>query len=374
MGSGTRRSRAWIIPVAIALAWPGWAWAQPPTPSSVSPTATGRTDEGSLFPAGSFDEPTILPPTFAPASPPRVPMGPWEVMRESLFGEASPDDWKPLSLGTFFSEGWDEPFTWAPNGTNGAPKQNWDATPAGIFGRYATLDVYYTNGLQSVPGLFLPTNAAFVPVHPRTTGNQYVAYTTLLMPLSSRLQFMMGTTLISDNKSSPDGNYVGNWGDIGIEARFHLIEQRDFSMVAFLGERIPTGKSVNGNDINFVSPGLEFWWNFASEWVLRGGTSINILTGRKSATTVYANQLAIGRYLTTEDARFFKQAVVHFTFSAMSDVSGGDGHITDVYAFPGVRFGLGDDQKWFVMGGLQVPLTGPRPFIWQPQFSLTRLY
>lgn len=301
-------------------------------------------------------------------------MGPLEVIRESLVGPASPDDWMPLTLGTFFSEGWDQPFTRAPEGTRGAPKQNWDATPSGIFGRYATLDFFYTNDLQPVPGLFLPTNAPFVPVHPRTTGSQYGLYSTFLLPLSARFQLMLGTTFLSDNKSSPDGNYVGNWGDTGIAARFHLIEQRDFSMVAFLDERIPTGKSVNGNDINLVTPGLEFWWNFAPQWVLRGGTAINILTGRKSATSSFSNQLSIGRYLTTRDARFFKELVVHATFSAMSDVSGGDGYLTDVYVFPGARFGLGNDQRWYVMGGLQVPLAGPRPFTWQPQFSLTWVY
>ena len=64
---------------------------------------------------------------------------------------------------------------------------------------------------------------------------------------------MPGTTFISDNTSSPGGHYVANWGDTGVQVRFHLIEQRNFSVVAFLGERIPTGKSVNGNDINLVT-------------------------------------------------------------------------------------------------------------------------
>ncbi|MGP0062890.1 MAG: hypothetical protein ACLQGP_04710 [Isosphaeraceae bacterium] len=361
--------------MAIAIAWPGPIQAQP---AGAPATPLAPAAEGTLLPSVSFDdtfeEPAFPPPTFDPASPPRVVMGPLEVMRESIFGPASPEDWKPLTLGTFFSEGWDEPFTRAPAGTNGAPKQNWDATPSGIFGRYATLDFYYTNALQPVPGLFLPTTALFVTVHPRTNGNQYALYSTFLLPLSARLQLMPGTTFISDNTSSPGGHYVANWGDTGVQVRFHLIEQRNFSVVAFLGERIPTGKSVNGNDINLVTPGLESWWNFAPQWVLRGGSAINILTGRKSATSVYANQLSIGRYLTTRDARFFKETVVHATFSAMSDISGGDGHITDVYVFPGVRFGLGNDQTWYVMGRLQVPLTGPRPFTWQPQFSPTRLY
>ena len=70
---------------------------------------------------------------------------------------------------------------------------------------------------------------------------------------------LLGTVFIDSRKSSPAGGYVGNWGDTGIQARFHLIEQRNFSMVASLVERIPTGKSLNGSDINYISPGLELW-------------------------------------------------------------------------------------------------------------------
>ena len=374
-------STASVIAMAIVFAWPVSARAQPPDrPDASNPAPAARGVGGALIPAdaidGAFEEPQIPPPPFSfdATSPPRVVLGPLEVMRESIFGRASRKGWKPLSLWTFFSEGWDEPFARSPDGTNGAPKQNWISTPAGIFGRYGTLDFFDANDLKPVAGLLLPTNFPFVPVHPRTTGNQYAGLTSLLVPLSMRLQLLLGTTYISDNKSSPDGNYVGNWGDTSVQGRFRLIEQRDFTMVAYLGERIPTGKSVNGNDINLISVGAEFWWNFAPQWVLRGGTGINILTGRKSATSVYANQLSIGRYLTTKDARFLKELALYATFSAMSDVSGGDHFLSDAYVLPGMRFGLGKDQKWYALGGIQVPLSGPRPFSWQPQFTLTRYY
>ena len=69
------------------------------------------------------------------------------------------------------------------------------------------------------------------------------------------MELVLGTVFIDSRKSSPAGGYVGNWGDTGIQARFHLIEQRNFSLVAYVGERIPTGKSVNGSDINYVTPG-----------------------------------------------------------------------------------------------------------------------
>ncbi len=86
------------------------------------------------------------------------------------------------------------------------------------------------------------------------------------------------------------------------------------------------------------------------------------------------NQLAIGRYLTTSDARFFKEMEVHVTVNVISDISGTYGHVNDVYLFPGTRFGLDNQQKWYAMAGVQVPVTGPQPFGWQMLFAISRTY
>ena len=372
--------------MAFALALGGPAGAAGPGPAGSSPpdgpapapsTSTGPKGDGATALAGLFDGETptaIVPapaPEFAPASMPKIVMGPLDVIRESLFGAASEEDWKPLTLGTFFSEGWDQPYTNAPEGTNGAPKQNWIGSPAGVFGRFATVDFFYTNHLNNVPGLFLTANAPFMPVHTFTTGNQYAGYTTILLPLNSRMELLLGTVFIDSRKSSPAGGYVGNWGDTGVQARFHFIDQRNFSLIGIIGNRIPTGKSVNGSGIDYVTPGLEFWWNFAPKWVARGGTSINILTGRKSATSVYVNQLSVGRYFTTKDAAFFKQLEVHLTATVLSDISGGAGFVDDIYLFPGFRFSLDKKDKLAVLGGAQVPVSGPQAYAWQPQASLT---
>ena len=350
----------------VTASGPGPARAQVSTPA-VPATSTSPMAMPNLAPIGESE-------VFAVPVAPKVQLTAGEVIRESIFGAADKKDWKPLTLGTFFSEGWDTPFTNAPEGTNLAPKQNWIGTPAGVFGRFATLDTFYTNHLNNVPGLFLSPNAPFMPVHTFTTGNQNTGFATILIPLNARLELLLGTVFIASNKSSPAGGYSGNWGDTGIQARFHLIDQRDFSLVALVGERIPTGKTINGSGINYVTPGLEFWWNFAPHWVVRGGTSINILTGRKTATSVLVNQLSVGRYLTTKDANVFKELEVHLTVNALSDVSGGAGGVNDIYLFPGFRFGLGQGEKWYALGGVQVPVSGPQAYDWQPQASLTRNY
>jgi hypothetical protein len=380
--------KACVAAMAFAFIFTLPAGAEPP--GSLLTTPPNAEEPARVVPSGAATDRSISPARyFAGESEwslaghdtalelrksPTMVMGPLEIVHESLCGPASQEDWKPLELSTFFSEGWDRPFVNAPAGTNDAPKQNWIGAPAGIFGRFATLDFFYTNHLNNVSGLFLTSNAPFMPVHTSTTGNQYAGYATVLLPLNSRVELMMGTVFIDSRKSSSDGGYVGNWGDIGVQARFHLIEQRNFSLVGVIGERIPTGKSVNGSGINFVSPGLEFWWNFAPRWVARGGTSINILTGRKTATSVYVNQLSVGRYLTSKDAIYLKELEVHMTTTVLSDVAGGKGFVDDIYLFPGLRFGLDKDHKWYILGGVQVPVSGPQPYGWQPQCSVTRIY
>jgi hypothetical protein len=52
---------------------------------------------------------------------PRISCGPLELIRESILGPAPEENWKPIHLLTFFTEGWDEPFANAPEGTRLAP-------------------------------------------------------------------------------------------------------------------------------------------------------------------------------------------------------------------------------------------------------------
>ncbi|MGC8638818.1 MAG: hypothetical protein ACP5XB_02935 [Isosphaeraceae bacterium] len=358
---------------------------------STSPSAPASAGSPTGEPASPLadvvfnDVPDLEGPESAPSAAPRrfpsVPaiqpnssaMGPLAVIKESLFGAASKDDWQPLSLSTFFSEGWDQPFVRSPKGTNQAPKQNWFGAADGVFVRLNSLSFFFTNNLGSQPGLLLAP-FPWAPVKSATAGNEYFATYNLYMPLNRRLELLVAIPFIASNLSSPTGHYVGNFGDLTFSERFRLVDRRNFSMQALLTERTPTGKTVNGNDITFITPALEFWWNFAPRWVVRGGTGINIDTGRTSATSTYFTNLAVGRYLTTRDARVCKSLAAHVVVSTLTDVLGRKGYITDVYVSPGIRFSLDRELKWSVIGGVEVPVTGPQPFVWQPGFALVYAY
>lgn len=280
-----------------------------------------------------------------------------------------------MTLSTFFTEGWDKPFVNAPEGTNGAPKQFWVNAPAGVFGRYMFADFFYTNGLRDVPGLLL-NGEPWSPVHPKhTTGNQYTGAYSIFVPLNARMEIQIIAPFINSNQVGTSGAYQGNFGDLAFQARFHLIEHRNFSVVGFIGERTPTGNFVNGNNINFVSPSLEAWWNFAPKWVVRAGTGINIRTNHvNEIADIYFNKLSFGRYVTGKDAAIFKDLAIYGTATVLTDVTGQASHVTDLYVGPGIRFGMGKEQKLAISCAVQAPVTGPQTYAWQPSFSAIMKY
>ncbi len=378
--------KARIIPVGLvvllmATASSTTTWAQGMAPSDASePAAVADSEPRPSYVSAIGDQVAGSEPTASTAPgpsaegwelpPARVMMGPLDVISESIFGEASAEEWQPLSLSTFFSEGWDRPWVRSPVGTRGGLKQNWFGAADATFVRLSSINFFNVIGMTTNYGLLL-TPLPWAPAKPTAIGNEYWASYNLYLPLNQRLELLVVVPFIASNANGA-GNYVGNFGDLTLSERFRLIEQRNFTLLALLTERMPTGQTVNGNDINFITPSLDFWWNFAQKWVVRGSTGMNIDTGRHSATSVYFNNLAIGRYLTNRDARVFKELAAHLSVTTLSDLLGRKGYITDVYIAPGFRFGLDRELKWSVLGAALFPVSGPHPYAWQPMFSLVR--
>jgi hypothetical protein len=67
-----------------------------------------------------------------------------DLIRESMFAKRD-DLWRPLPLRTFFSEGWNEPWSASPRSSTGAPRQAWINAFDGVFYRlYLFSFSYYT--------------------------------------------------------------------------------------------------------------------------------------------------------------------------------------------------------------------------------------
>ncbi len=138
----------------------------------------------------------------------RVVMGPIDVIAESIFGEASVDEWQPLSLSTFFSQGWDQPWVRSPEGTNGAPKQPWFGAADAVFARLNSLNFFYTNGMTANNGLLL-TPLSWAPAKPKTSGNEYWASYNLYLPLNQPLELLVVVPFVASNPNSAGHYGVG---------------------------------------------------------------------------------------------------------------------------------------------------------------------
>ncbi len=362
--------------LALFLA-PTSSEAQDPAPSlprTYSDVTGSRPDP--LDPSGRLVQaPAMFPaPSFAPEGyPVRVQMSPWEVMKESVFGEASQDHWEPLSLRTFFSEGWDKPYYQSPE-ADGATKQFWLGSAPGSFGRLAFAQFDYTQGLTANPGLFQFLDF-WSPVKPMVRGDTYFGAVSILTPLNQRLAVRLTLPYITANQAGMDTpGYTSSVGDLTVDFWFRLIEQRKFSMIAVLSERIPTGSDRNGNGLNYVHPALQFWWNFAPKWVARGQTGISINTGTPSASSVYFNDLTLGRYFTDKDATCLKNLAIYFDTTTLSDTTGQSDHVTNVYLKPGFSFSFGEKANWSCTGVFAISVAGPQPWAWQPNIAIVRQF
>jgi len=128
------------------------------TGASASSSVGDAAPRPAVAPSGVFgsEEPGVFIPA-APGStahlpdvlPARIEMGPLDVIYESILGAASKDEWQPLGLATFFTEGWDRAYVNAPEGTNEAPKQNWFGSADGVFGRLNSLNFFFTDHMTS---------------------------------------------------------------------------------------------------------------------------------------------------------------------------------------------------------------------------------
>ncbi len=155
-----------------------------------------------------------------------------DVISESIFGDIySPEalaHWTPLPLGTFFTEGWDQPYVVSTAGSGGAPRQAWIGAFGGNFFRAWYFAFAYAQDVKH-------------------NGNQYLGQYEIFVALNRRFEFGFLYNCILSNKGGTSNTYHGNIGDTFITGRFQLMESKDLSQVFQLGVTAPTGAQENGN-------------------------------------------------------------------------------------------------------------------------------
>ncbi len=358
-GSQTLRLRGGRYAAALVLSlstFAGRARAQDPSPP-LPPTGMPSQSLADLVDSASPPETIAWPmsapqPSYdpgvgmAPAAP-RVVMGPFETITESVFCTPDPDTWRPLPCSTLFSEGWNEAWVPSPNGSGGAPRQGWINAADGNMYR-----------------LWFFTFAQAFNQGPK--GNAYLGAYTLYTPLSRRLLLITNIPFVLRNNAgsglpiiSPTGMTQPTkdhttFGDISFTPRVLLHETQDWSFTAETAVLIPTGNQPLAGKTALV-PNVSFWNNFAGRWVIRGGIGDYIPLGGGGSDSLIS-QLAIGQTLTDHDVPLFGD----FTWyvSTVVNTPLRDGQHTSVTLTPGIRTHLGRD--WYFLAGLPTPLTTQR--------------
>ncbi len=283
------------------------------------------------------------------------PSGFFGVIGKSLAGDVyEPSRWHALGLGTFFTDGWDEAWASGPNGEGGAPRQGWLNAQDGVFYR-----------------LFLFT---FNWAH-QDSNDSYAGGLTAYTPFNRRFQLRWDVPFFVSSPQ-PGSDRETGFGDFQVTPRFLLSETQNFSQSLDLTFRTPTGSERTGNGIGAFSPVYNFWWNAVGGLVLRGGIGGFIPFEGETRESFIAN-LAAGYYFTRHDLLPIGD-LVWYVSTNLNQLTDGEvagtqvPNNTTVTFTPGFRTHLG--ANFYLLGGVEVPATNPKPFDYQVLAALMKVW
>src|SRR5262245_27774803 len=295
----------------------------------------------------------VLTASPALAQPPRpATTGFLDTVGQSLFGDvyAEPSRWQPLSAGTFFSEGWNRPWASPPAGTGGAPRQGWLNAFDGVFYRLAIATGGYAHDFVD-------------------NGNRYTGGLTVYALFNARFEVRLDVPFVVSNRSGFDNDYHTNFGDLQITPRVLITETRDFTQSFNVTFRMPTGSEDNFQHFAAATPTWEFWWNPWSTLVLRGGAGFFVpFTASDRTRNLFLGNIAAGYYLTPHDFTPLGDLVVYLSGNLSQTIDGRGPQRRDFTLTPGVRTHLG--ANWYLLAGVEVPVTNPKPFDFQVRRGL----
>ena len=290
---------------------------------------------------------------------PRVEMSLLGTITDSLFGDVyAPGRWRPLSLGTFFSEGWLEPWAGAPAGQDDlTPRHGWLGAFDGVFYRLWLAGLSYNNSINQ-------------PYH----GNSYTGFYQIFLPFSRRFELSFYVPFVTANGTqAPGRGYTSQFGDLTIIPRFLLSETAAATHTFAMDIRTPTGSGATGNGIMALQPRYEFWSNPGGPWVIRGGSGIFVPLNAPQGPsgTAYTGDLAIGRYFRPHDVPF-GDLVFYAASNWKVPLDGTSSTKTYFGVGPGTRFHIA--KNFFFLHYWEFPLVGPHAFTYNMQVALLKVF
>jgi hypothetical protein len=276
----------------------------------------------------------------APASARRL-YRPLEVVALSIFANGEEESWTPLYLSDFFTDGWDEPWLAPPADSNMPVRQGWVNSADGLFFRNL---VWLYQNTEGLPG---GRDANFGLFQFQT-------------PLSRRLWISLDVPFIATLNDDHGPYKAASFGDFNITPRVMLHETRKLSIIAGLGVRTPTGSLSSLTGLARLNPNVQFWADIGHRFSMRGGIGVDVpLNQFDLLPTNLATNIAVGQTITGHDRLLIGDFQYYLSANLRNNLSSAPGH-TFFSLTPGFRTHLGGE--YYLAGGYEIPLTGPRPF------------
>lgn len=278
-----------------------------------------------------------------------------DTIKESLCGNASAEGkWRPLTLDTIFSEGWNEPWAGGPAGESGlTPRHGWLGAFEGVFYRLWLVNGTYQNNLNQPYG-----------------GNGYGGNFTTFLPFSRRFELFFNAPFVAANGTTdPTRGYRSDFSDLQVAGSFLLSESAACTQLFTLGATLPTGHSETGSGLLSVFPRYSFWSNPGGSWVLRGGTGVNVPLNNAPVQTTFNGSMAVGRYFRPHDVPF-GDLVFYVNTTLVTPLEGGGQ--TSIGIGPGTRFQI--TGNWYFLNYWEVQTAGQKPFSFQTQAAIVKAW
>jgi hypothetical protein len=261
----------------------------------------------------------------APAPPPAAPIV-LAAATATTQDEGSEGGWTPLGNEPF-GDGLFAPWVPVPNGASGAPRQGWLGTADGFFTREAHLAYTYID-------------AEGADLHQGLARFHH--------PLSRRLWAGLEVPFYQDRGGESD------FGDITLNTQVMLVENRNVSLNAGVGWRLPTGSDNFGNGVFAAQPQLNLFTDVGSGFSFRGRVAYDFPDS--GAPESFILNAAIGQTVTDHD-RAPLGDLTWYMASTWREFRNGPSFVSIT---PGMRTHLGGNL--FLLAGIEIPLNHTAQF------------